>query len=115
LTSLFSNAYLALSTTTPTEAGGNVTEPDTSAGYARVAASNGTIKASDRAITNSTYIYYPEASESWGTITHVCIYDNAARGAGTLRYFGALNSTVAVAANTVPLFKPNTINISLDK
>jgi hypothetical protein len=115
LESLVKNAYLALSTTTPTAAGGNVTEPATSAGYARVAASSGSITASDRAITNSAYIYYPEASESWGTITHVCVYDNAARGAGTLRYFGALNSSVDVAANTVPLFKPNTINISLDK
>ena len=35
-------------------------------------------------------------------------------GSGNLRYFGALNASVAVSANTVPLFKPNTINISLD-
>lgn len=110
LTSLFSGAKLALSTTTPTAAGGNVTEPAAANGYARAAANDGGFSASDRTITNSKYVYYPEATASWGTITHLCVYSSG----GTLQYFGALNSSVPVPANTVPLFKPGTIQISLD-
>lgn len=111
LKDLFSGAYIALSTTTPTAAGGNVTEPSGN-GYARAAASDGSFSASGGVITNGKYVYFPEATASWGTITHMCLH--TASSGGTLRYFGALNSSVSVGANTVPLFKPGTISIALD-
>lgn len=112
LTNLFSGAYIALSTTTPTAAGGNVSEPPSAAGYERVAASEGSFSASGGKITNTKYIYYPEATASWGTPSHMCLYTG--KTDGTLRYFGALTSAQPVGANTVPLFKPETISIALD-
>ena len=116
LTSLFSGAYIALATSAPTAttSGSGLAEPPTAAGYARTAASAGSFNATARKIKNKAYIYFPEATDSWGTITHMCVVDSANRGSGNLRYFGALNSPVSVPPNSVPLFKPNTINISLD-
>ena len=115
LKNLVASAYVALTTAAPTAAstGSGLSEPS-GGGYARVPlnTTNGNFSAANRVLTNDAYIYFPEATASWGTITHVC-FVTAASG-GSLRYFGALNSAVAVAANTVPLFKPATINISLD-
>jgi hypothetical protein len=55
--------YMALSTTTPTDAGGNVTEPSGN-GYARVAIGNNSTNwnaASGGTVTNKTAITFPEA------------------------------------------------------
>lgn len=109
LKTLFSGAYLALSTTEPAADGGNVTEPAAANGYARADASKSSFSTANRTVKNTAYVYYPEATASWGTITHLCIYKS-----GTLVYFGKLNEPVSVPANTVPLFKPETIQISLD-
>lgn len=116
LTNTFSGAYIALATSAPTAttSGSGLSEPPRAAGYARSAAANGKFSAANRTIKNGEYVYFPEATDSWGTITHMCVVDSANRGSGNLRYFGALNSPVSVTANSVPLFKPNTINISLD-
>lgn len=116
LTNLFSNSYIALTTSTPTATttGSGLAEPPMAAGYARAAARTGNFKADARKIINQDYIYYPEATDSWGTITHMCIVTTDSIGTGDLRYFGALKNSVPVTANTVPLFKPNTISISLD-
>lgn len=99
------NLWLGLSTTTPTEAGGNVTEPSGNA-YARVqistsdfaAASGGapTTKANDNDIS------FPEATGSWGTPTYLTVHN--ASTAGSVVAFGALsNSQAIVAGNTVTL------------
>lgn len=122
LTDLFGNTkYIALTTSAPTagSTGADLAEPPAEAGYARAKVSGGNFKATNRTITNGDYIYYPEATSSWGTIQYLCIVSTSERGTGTLDYFGQITNTsgevgVAVGANTVPLFKPNTINISLD-
>lgn len=124
LSNLVSGAYVALTTVAPAadSTGASLVEPQLAGmanpedgnGYTRVQinTTNGNFSAKNRKLTNQAYIYFPEATGSWGTITHLC-FVTAASG-GTLRYFGALNSAVAVVANTVPLFKPESINISLD-
>lgn len=114
LSDLFNGAYIAITTAAPTAdtSGSGLAEPATSVGYARSAASAGNFAVNARKITNQAYIYFPEATDSWGTITHMCV--TSAKTGGDLRYFGALKNSVPVASNTVPLFKPNTINISLD-
>lgn len=97
--------YLGLSTTTPTEAGANVTEPSGNA-YARVAvttadfgaASGGapSTKATDNAVS------FPEATGSWGTPTYLTVH--SASSGGTLIAFGALtNSQAVVAGNTITI------------
>lgn len=115
LSSLVNGAYIALATTSPsaTSTGNTIVEPS-GGGYARAAvnSTSGGFTVSNRVLKNKEYIYFPEATASWGTITHMCIC--AAKTGGDLRYYGALNSSVSVGANTVPLFKPETISISLD-
>jgi len=80
------NVFVGLSTTTPTAAGANVTEP-VGNGYARVsvpAASFGV--ASAGSITNSALIQFATASGTgWGSITHVVVYD--ALTVGTMLWF----------------------------
>jgi hypothetical protein len=108
LTTLFNGASVGLSTTTPSVDGKSYSEPSGN-GYKKVPldGSSGNITVSDRKATNKAYIYFPEATASWGTITHLLVFN------GSLSYFGKLNSAVAVEANTVPLFRPETLNISL--
>ena len=59
LQNLFSGAYIGLSTTQPNVEGAGVTEPASGTGYARVAASAGGFSASNGAITNNNYLYFP--------------------------------------------------------
>lgn len=73
--------HVALSTTTPTDAGTNVTEPVGNA-YARqpvtaaiMAAAAGTAPA---AKSNGTAITFPQATGSWGTVTHWVLYSTLA-------------------------------------
>lgn len=108
LSGIFNGATIGLSTTTPNKAGGNITEPAASAGYARVQASQGSFQASNGSISNKAYIYFPEATGSWGTVTHLCVY-----GGNTLRYFGAFTTPRQIAASSVPLFRPDALTVTM--
>ena len=112
LQNLFSGAYIGLSTTQPAVDGTGVTEPESGTGYARVAASAGGFTAANGAITNNNYLYFPEATVGWGTVLCLCVFDGSAPSA-RLRYFGALTVEKTVEANSVPLFRPKSINISV--
>ena len=116
LGNMFSGAYIGLSTTEPTKAGANITEPATANGYARVAASQGGFIALSGTIRNANYVYFPEATASWGTVTHLIVSGSSSRSSGTdssLRYVGELTASVAVGANTVPLFRPNALSVTI--
>ena len=108
LSALFQGATIGLSTTAPNKAGRNITEPAASAGYARVQASQGSFKAENGKITNKAYVYFPEATASWGTVSHLCIY-----GGTTLRYFGAFTTPRQIVASSVPLFRPGALNVTM--
>lgn len=113
LNSIFSNAYIGLSTTKPAVDGTGVTEPGSNTGYKRVSASGGSFTATDGTITNNAYLYFPEATQSWGTVTYLCVFDGNGSNAN-LRYFGALNSPKEIDVNSVPLFRPGSINVSIE-
>lgn len=103
--------YVGLSTTTPTNTGGSVTEPS-SGSYARVAVTNNTTNwpsASGRSKSNGTAITFPSATGSWGTITHFVIYD--ASTAGTFRAWGALTTPRAVVSGDTPAFAVGALTI----
>lgn len=91
-------AYVALSSTAPTLAGGNVTEPSGS-GYARVTTSGATWgTAASGSITNAAAITFPAASGDWlagANLTHGVIYD-APSGGNVLGY-----GTLTVAKNVL--------------
>ena len=103
--SIASTVYLALSTSTPTADGTNVTEPSGN-GYVRKLLGNYNqsytqlmSQAANGKSENSAEIHFNKATGSWGTITHVCLY-SAATG-GTLLAYGALTESVAVTEGDV--------------
>lgn len=102
--------YLGLSSTKPTVSGGNVTEPSTTKGYARVqltslsAPNNGVV-------TNSGDVTFPESTADWGTMTYFVVYD-AATGGNLLLYDG-LSSSRTVETGTVVAVMPGNLQISL--
>ena len=113
-----SNCYLALSSTAPNADGSNFTEPDAAKGYARaVIGMNG--QSATQVMTvpsggvtqNKDIIFFPEASASWGTLTHFGLF-TAASG-GNLMLYGALSEPITVAANYVPLFRVGNFSLTL--
>jgi len=108
-----SPGYLGLSTTTPTDAGTNFTEPGGGA-YARVAAA-GTVwdAASGGSKDNGSIIDMGTASgASWGTVTHVGYFD--ASTSGNLCATAALSASKAIGDGDSAEFAAGAIAFTLD-
>lgn len=104
--------YIALSTTTPNDNGGNVTEPSSSSGYKRCQMlAMGS--ASYKQIQNTDIMYFGEAVADWGTITHFAVYTSST--GGTPHYYGALASPVTVTTGQVGLIRASNFKVGLDK
>lgn len=106
--------YIGLSTTTVTDAGGNITEPSGN-GYARVAVANNTTNfpnSSGGAKSNGKPITFPAATGSWGTITDFFIADAATEG--NFLTGGALGASQTVAAGETINFAVGALDITLD-
>jgi hypothetical protein len=103
-----SQVYVALFTSDPTDAG---TGTEVSGGgYARQpvtfnAPSNGQV-------TNAADILFPVATASWGTVTHIGIYD--AQTGGNLLFHGALTTSKTISANDQLKIAAGSLSISLD-
>lgn len=109
-----SNYYLALSTTPIGNDGTGVTEVS-GGSYARVTIANNKTSwasAASGTLDNLISFEFPESSASWGTISYVALYD-AASG-GNILYFGALDSTRAVATATTVLFAAGGISVLMN-
>ena len=102
--------YIGLSTTTPTVAGGNVTEPSSGAAYARVELTS-LSQPSNGVVTNSSNVDFPESTASWGTVTHFVVYDAAT--SGNLLMFGALTTARTVEAETMITIKAGQLNLNV--
>lgn len=99
--------YLALFTSDPTDAG---TGTEVSGGgYARqtiaFSASSG------GATSNSAKVTFPVATASWGTITHIGLYD--ASTAGNMLWHGALSTSKAVATDDTFEIGATKLSVSL--
>jgi hypothetical protein len=109
---------IGLSTTTPTDAGGNITEP-VGASYARVSVANNSTNwpaALNGAKSNATPIVFAAATGSgWGTVTHWILYS-----ASQPMIWGVLDNGEGsplprtVASGDVFRFLANQLRISLD-
>ena len=104
--------YIGLSTTAPTAAGANVTEPDAAAGYARVALVS-LSEPSAGVVTNSQAITFDESTANWGTVTHFVIYDTAERGSGNLLMYGQLSTARVVETATIMTIKAGYLKLSV--
>lgn len=105
--------YVGLSTTTVTDAGGNITEPSGN-NYARVSITNDATTfpaASGGSKSNGIDITFPTASGSWGTVTDFFISD--ASSGGNIYGYGALSASKAVGANDTLKIPIGSLTISL--
>lgn len=112
-----STMYIALSSTTPTEAGGNFTEPS-GGSYARVsttaadwAAASGTAPATKATSTTKTF---PTATADWvsgSNLTHFGLY--SASSAGTLLAWGALTTAKPVLNGDTASFASGALVLKL--
>lgn len=106
--------HVALSTSAPAMAGTGVTEPSGS-GYARVATSasdwaNATL-ADPSVLSNATIITFPEATGSWGTITHFALYD--ALTSGNVLAYGTLTASRAPVSGDTARFAVGELSTQL--
>lgn len=106
--------YIALFTAAPSDTGGGTEVSGNS--YARVNlapsasnwASTGGVTTTTNpsagtsgTTSNNSAISFPTPSGSWGTITHVGIFD--ASTAGNLLFWGALSSSLSVTGSSTPI------------
>lgn len=103
--------YVALSTADPTDDGSGAAEPSGN-GYARVETAGSDWDASSGGATaNANAITFPEASGSWGTVTHFALYDAATNG--NMLAHGALDSSEAISSGKTPRFAAGDLDVSL--
>jgi hypothetical protein len=109
--------WIALSTTTPTDTGGNFTEPVGNA-YARVQKTNNATNwpaasAADPTVkSNGNAVTFPAATGSWGTVTHAGWYTVAT--VGTPVDWAALTASQAIGTGATASFATSQLQTQLD-
>lgn len=102
--------WVGLFTAAPSDTGGG-TEVSGGA-YARQSISFSVSGTSPTLATNTAQIDFPTATASWGTITHIGIFD--AVTTGNLIWWGALTASKTVAIDDVFRFIAGAIDLTLD-
>ena len=117
-TLLGATVYIGLSSTTPTDAGANFTEP-VGNGYARVAVSNNLTQwpaasgSSPATKSNANDVTFPaNTGSNWGTMTHFGVF-TAASG-GTAQITGALDTPRLVAVGDTFRFPATLLKVTMD-
>jgi hypothetical protein len=104
--------YLGLSTADPGESGSGLAEPSGN-GYQRkqTSASDWT-SSSGGALSNVNELAFPEATGSWGTITHFALFDTAS--GGNMLAHGALSISKTITAGDTAKFAAGELDVTLD-
>lgn len=102
-----STLYLALYTAAPSDTGGG-TEVS-GASYARQSAA---MTVSGDTATTSASVEFPAAGGSWGTVTHVGVFD--ALSGGNLLAYGALTASKAIDTGDIFRIPAGSLDITLD-
>lgn len=103
--------YIGLSTTTPNDNGGNVSEPASDTGYARKQI--GTLDYSiDKQIANKDYIFIFECLKSAGTAVSLTL---SANKTGAIYFSAPLATSLPLNPMYVPLIRPWKLKIGMDK
>jgi hypothetical protein len=103
-----STKYLALFTAISDGEAGSVTELSGSA-YARQSVAFTT---SGNTTSNNAAVEFPTATGSWGTVTHVGVYD--ASSSGNLMAYATLSSSKAIATGDVFRVPSGDLDITLN-
>ena len=104
-----SGVWISLYTTNPNDDGSG-TEV-TGGSYARVDATGDFAAPSGGATSNSVDLTFPQATASWGTVTHFGIHD--ASSGGNLLYHGALTVSKTVDNGDIFSFPVGTLTVTL--
>lgn len=107
--SQYTNLYVGVATSNPGDAGSLAGEPSGNA-YARQTV-NAWNAAAGGASANTNAITFPEATGSWGTISHGFIAD--ASSAGNVLIYGPLGASQAIASGDVLEFAAGDFDITL--
>jgi hypothetical protein len=106
--------WVALSTSTPTATGTNVTEPSTGS-YARVETAAGDWAAAGNitkggSIANTNAVDFPTPTGNWGTVTHFVLYD--AETTGNVIGYGPLSASKSVETDDEVTFPAGDLKIT---
>lgn len=110
-------AYVALATAAITDAhtGATFTEVANANSYARVATAGADWNAAAAgAIDNANDITFPEASGSWGEVTHFCLCDSGTWGAGAVLGHSILGAAKTIGSGDTPKFAAGDLDLTLD-
>jgi hypothetical protein len=99
--------YLALFTTSPAEDGSGTEVSGTS--YARQTVA---FTVTNNTASNTSAVEFPTAGGSWGTVTHVGVYD--ASTSGNLLAYAALSASKAIDTSDVFRVPAGDLDITLD-
>ena len=111
--------YVALSTSTPTDLGGNFTEPNSNDNYARDLLANDktsfTVAATGTVYNDIAITFAQATGGSWGTVTHFAFYSHlSGTGTGDFVAWGALDTSKSIDAGDTAEFAVSGISITLD-
>jgi hypothetical protein len=101
--------YVALFTTNPDEDASGTEVSTSGTAYARQSA---TFTVSGNEATNSAAVEFPTATASYGTVTHVGVFDAAS--AGNLIAYAALTTSKAIDTGDVFRIPSGDLDITLD-
>ena len=103
------DTYIGLSTADPLDDASGLAEVS-GGSYARVQVT--AWSRSGNEVDNDNAIEFPEATGSWGTVTHACIFD--AVSGGNLLISFALDSSQSISSGETARFPAGDFNITLD-
>lgn len=101
--------YLALFTSNPAEDGSGTEVSGTGTAYARQSVS---FTVSGNTASNSAAVEFPTATASYGTVTHVGVYD--ASSGGNLIAYAALTTSKAIDTGDVLRVNSGELNVTMD-
>lgn len=101
--------YLALFTSNPAEDGSGTEVSATGTAYARQSVS---FTVSGNTASNSAAVEFPTATASYGTVTHVGVYD--ASSGGNLIAYAALTTSKAIDTGDVLRVPAGDLDVTLD-
>jgi hypothetical protein len=88
-----------------------MSEVANSGSYARTAITFGA--ASSRAVAQSAIVTFPQATGSWGTVTHYAITDSGTHGAGNVLAYGAFSSSFAPVTGNTPSVASGQVTVTI--
>lgn len=104
--------YMALGTAMTGDDHADFTECTAANGYARIATAWNA--ASSRQVTNNGALTFPQASGSWGTVTHWALYDGDVEGSGNMLAWGQVVPSRAIGDGDTPEFADTVIQVEFN-